>query len=64
MLQPQERPPPLTADCALFLDFDGTLAELAPRPDSVQIDPALPTLLQALSGWLAEWDFDFAEAEL
>ena len=53
------RSPPeqLLGACALFLDFDGTLAELAPRPDAVQVDPDLrPTLerLQvALDGALA-----------
>lgn len=33
---------------ALFLDFDGTLAELANRPDAVRIPPDLPHLLDAL----------------
>jgi trehalose 6-phosphate phosphatase len=33
---------------ALFLDFDGTLAELAQRPDAVRIPPDLPHLLDAL----------------
>lgn len=33
---------------ALFLDFDGTLAELASRPDAVRIPPDLPHLLDAL----------------
>jgi trehalose 6-phosphate phosphatase len=33
---------------ALFLDFDGTLAELASRPDAVHIPPDLTHLLDAL----------------
>ena len=45
--------PPLTTAHALFLDFDGTLTELAPRPDAVRVASGLaPTLsaLQALLG--------------
>jgi len=34
--------------CALFLDFDGTLAELAPTPDAVVVPHAVPDLLAAL----------------
>lgn len=50
-------PPPLDKDCALFLDIDGTLAELAHAPDAVRIDKeiasALPRLLRELDGALA-----------
>lgn len=42
-------PPPLTGKCALFLDIDGTLVDLAPTPDHVKIDPALASLLPALA---------------
>ena len=45
------------SDWALFLDFDGTLAELAPTPDAVTIDPGLPDtllrLMKALGGAVA-----------
>ncbi len=50
-------PPPLNRDCALFLDIDGTLAELAAHPQQVQIDAdlsrALPLIAERLSGALA-----------
>jgi trehalose 6-phosphate phosphatase len=42
------RPPLLAADSALYLDFDGTLAHLAPHPDRVTIQHRLPALLAAL----------------
>jgi trehalose 6-phosphate phosphatase len=42
---------------ALFLDFDGTLVDIAERPDEVRVDPALPPALdrlqQRLDGALA-----------
>jgi trehalose 6-phosphate phosphatase len=39
-------------DIALFLDFDGTLAEIAPRPDAVQVEPGLVDTLERLRGRL------------
>lgn len=49
--------PPLTADDALFLDFDGTLAGLQEDPDTVFLAPgldvALETIARKLDGALA-----------
>lgn len=42
------RPPLLAATEALYLDFDGTLADFAPRPDRVVVPQPLPELLIAL----------------
>ncbi len=55
---PHETPlPPILASNALFLDFDGTLTELAPRPDAVRTAPgmveSLAALRAALGGALA-----------
>lgn len=45
----RHEPPPLRGDCAVFLDIDGTLLDLAPTPDTVQVDQAISALLPALS---------------
>lgn len=51
---PESPPPPLSrlACAALFLDFDGTLVELADRPDSIAVPPGLKPLLDRLAGRL------------
>lgn len=41
--------PSFAADWAFFLDVDGTLLELASRPDEVVVRPGLPEILQRLS---------------
>ena len=38
---------------ALFLDFDGTLVDIAPRPEAVMVPPGLPSLLARLSDRLS-----------
>lgn len=45
-------PPSLLAGASLFLDFDGTLVELAERPDAVIVGEAVATLLDALAAAL------------
>ncbi len=50
-------PPQLDSTSALFLDLDGTLLEIAARPEEVVVPPGLPLLLdrlrQQLDGALA-----------
>lgn len=41
--------PPLSLDAALFLDFDGTLVDIAPRPQDVQIPFGLVDTLRQLA---------------
>ena len=41
--------PPLTADCGLFLDVDGTLLDIAPTPDGVVVPDGLIDTLNLLS---------------
>ena len=41
--------PPLTRQTALFLDFDGTLVDIAPEPELVSVPTGLVDLLDALS---------------
>jgi trehalose 6-phosphate phosphatase len=43
-------PPPLDRASALLIDVDGTLLEIAPHPDRVEVPPGLPRLLERLSG--------------
>jgi trehalose 6-phosphate phosphatase len=42
-------PPPLDRQSALFIDLDGTLLEIAPRPELVRVAPELPLLLERLA---------------
>jgi trehalose 6-phosphate phosphatase len=50
MIDPDRIPPAaLLEGAALFLDFDGTLVDLADTPDAVSVSPHLPRLLEKLS---------------
>ncbi len=49
MQRPSSNIPLLTGRTALFLDFDGTLVDLAGTPDSVVVGPRLVPLLSDLS---------------
>ncbi|MCJ0764668.1 trehalose-phosphatase [Variovorax terrae] len=42
----------LCPSCALFLDFDGTLVDLAPQPEAVRVPAGLVDSLEALAGYL------------
>ncbi|MEJ6021552.1 trehalose-phosphatase [Ramlibacter sp. PS4R-6] len=42
----------LFPSCAVFLDFDGTLVDIAPQPEAVIVPPALSATLAQLHGWL------------
>jgi trehalose 6-phosphate phosphatase len=45
----ESRAPRLDPQSALFLDVDGTLLEIAPRPELVQVPDGLPSLIIRLS---------------
>ncbi|MFC3127059.1 trehalose-phosphatase [Pseudoroseomonas globiformis] len=52
LLDDPAMPPLPGADAALFLDLDGTLIEIAERPDAVVVPQHLPVLLTRLSAAL------------
>jgi trehalose 6-phosphate phosphatase len=41
--------PPVSANAAFFIDFDGTLVAIAPRPDLVVVEPEVIRVLERLS---------------
>lgn len=49
---PQETLPPITRQTALFLDFDGTLVELAAQPELVEVPVGLTGTLAVLRAQL------------
>ena len=58
MMSPSDRshgprpPTELLRDASLFLDFDGTLVDIAPRPDAVHVSADLADLLSRLQARL------------
>lgn len=42
-------PPPLSPRTALFLDFDGTLVEIAQTPEGIRVPEGLPDLLRRVA---------------
>jgi trehalose 6-phosphate phosphatase len=42
--------PSVSANSAIFVDFDGTLVDIAPRPELVRVEPRVRHLLESLSG--------------
>jgi trehalose 6-phosphate phosphatase len=40
--------PELATNAAFFIDFDGTLVEIAPRPELVEVEPRVRALLERL----------------
>ncbi|ODR96103.1 hypothetical protein AUC69_15095 [Methyloceanibacter superfactus] len=42
--------PPVSPNTAFFIDFDGTLVDIAPRPELVEVEPRVIDLLGALAG--------------
>jgi trehalose 6-phosphate phosphatase len=47
--EPLSMPPAIDLQSALYLDVDGTLLEIAPRPELVRVPPRLPGLLTRLA---------------